>query len=100
MRLPFIAIAFCLALVAYALNAPDSLADHGYGCGAPAAAGCAGADYGCHSGYADAGCARGPLLTRQPVRRIVRGTLRVATAPVRAVARARFVPSRRFGCGG
>jgi hypothetical protein len=101
MRLPLIALTFCAALVLYAFQAPDAIADHGYaGCGAPAATSCAGAyaDYGCHEA---ASCAGEHRLARRPVRRLIGATLRVATAPVRAVGRLRFVPSRRhgYGCG-
>jgi hypothetical protein len=90
-------VVFVITVVFWAVGfSPDVQADHGYaGCGS-AAVGCSGVDYGCH---AAAGCSRGPLLARRPLRRIVGATLRVATAPVRAVGRARFRPNR-YGCGG
>ena len=85
-------LAALVAILAFAMNAPDAVADHAY-----AETGCGGA-YA--EAYAGSGCASGPLRGRQPVRRIVRGAIRVAVAPARAFRQARFAPSRRFGCGG
>jgi hypothetical protein len=78
--------------VAFAMNGDDAQADHGYGCGAPVTAGCAG-DYGCSDAYAGCGGRAGRWFPGRLV-------LRAATAPVRAVRAARFAPGRRFGgCG-
>lgn len=81
-------LAALAVIVAFAMSGADVQADHGYGCGVPAAVGCAGA-------YADYGCAgrAGLFAERRPVRRLI-------AAPFRAVRALRIAPGRRFGgCG-
>lgn len=99
MSKPVLLTLFALTIVVgIAMNGPDAQANSGaYGCSGPELASY---DYASCSG-ATASCAgERSILARRPVRRILRGAAAVATAPVRAVGRARFRPQGRFGrCG-